>query len=115
MAPGEVGIDLRIGEISIGGERTVRTFIFGGNMMSQGEGVVKNENTMGSSQQPTLAEIIIVIIATNIVDHEVPGGTGQNISKRERRDCVVCARQQGGLEARKGHCEDKLTSALTAC
>lgn len=47
----------------------MRTFIFGGNMESQGEGVGKNENTMGSSQQPTLAEIIIVIIATDIVEH----------------------------------------------
>lgn len=47
----------------------MRTFIFGGNRMSQGEGVGKNESTMGSSQQPTLAEIIIVIIATNIVEH----------------------------------------------
>lgn len=38
----------------------------------------KNEATMGSSQQPTLAEVIIVIIATNIIEHYVPGGTGQN-------------------------------------
>lgn len=69
MAPGEAGTDLRTGKISTGGERPVRTFIFGGNRMSQGEGVGKNESTMGSSQQPTLAEIIIVIIATNIVEH----------------------------------------------
>lgn len=69
MAPGEVGVDLRIEKILTGGERTVRTFIFGGNTESQGEGVGKNENTVGSSQQPTLAEMIIVIIATSIAEH----------------------------------------------
>lgn len=47
----------------------MRTFIFGGNTMSQGEGVGKNEATMGRSQQLTLAEITIVIITTNIIEH----------------------------------------------
>ena len=40
----------------------------GGNTVSQGEGLRKNENTKGSSQQPTLADIKIVIVATNIIE-----------------------------------------------
>lgn len=37
--------------------------------MSQDKAVGKNGDMMGSSQQPTLAEVIIVIIATNIIEH----------------------------------------------
>lgn len=48
---------------------TATTFIFGGNTMSQDKAVGKNGDMMGSSQQPTLAEVIIVIIATNIIEH----------------------------------------------
>lgn len=51
----------------------------------------KNEAMMGSSQQPTLAKIIIVIIATNIIEHYVPGGTGQN-SKGKKDVCGVALR-----------------------
>lgn len=48
---------------------TATTFIFGGNTTSQDKAVGKNEDKMGSSQQPTSAEMIIVIIATNMIEH----------------------------------------------
>lgn len=48
---------------------TATAVIFGGNTTSQDKAVGKNEDMLGSGQQPTLAEIIIVIIATNIIKH----------------------------------------------
>lgn len=57
-------------------------------MTSQGKGVRKHEDMMGSSQQPSWAEIIRVIRATNIIEHQVPGGTGHNSQKREREMSV---------------------------
>lgn len=51
----------------------------------------KNEAMMERSQQPTLAKIIIVIIATNIIEHYAPGSPGQN-SKRKKDVCGVALR-----------------------
>lgn len=70
--------------------------------MSQGKEVGKDEGMTWSSQQPALAEIIT---ATNIIEHRVAGGTGQNGGgkrKRKRERCVWCgAMVQEGSEGQE--------------
>lgn len=63
-------------------------------MMSQRKGVGRHEGMMGSRQQPSLAEIIREITATNI-EHCVPGTTGQNSEKKKRG-----RQKEGGMFAK---------------